>query len=379
MTQRELAEASGLSLSAVKKIEQGTYGPLRLQVRRKLAVALEVTATALDSAPDAPVAPAADARRWEPVRLALHGGHGTVPADQPDLEGLRGEFGESLQLLLGSRLDQLAAVLPPMLAEADALVTGSVNGTQVRARALRAQIRQVAGSLFLHTWQFEAAEEAFSLALADAPDELTAMAVVDERSWGLIRQGRVTETMDTAQQWAADHEPKMTAGPDELAAYGRLMVRASMAAVRDNRTAEADEALRLARMAAAGIGRDLIVPHAPWHVFGPVTVQVFAAESAMIRDKPETVLAIGRRLSGARPAIPLARFAPSFRLDIAYAHALLRHDDQAVAVLRELRRDRPQWFPRQRYAADILETLFRHRRTLSREMRDLADAVQLPL
>jgi hypothetical protein len=50
-----------------------------------------------------------------------------------------------------------------------------------------------------------------------------------------------------------------------------------------------------------------------------------------------------------------------------------------VAVLQDLRKSRPQWFPRQRYAADILETLFRHRRTLSREMRDLADAVQLPI
>jgi hypothetical protein len=48
-------------------------------------------------------------------------------------------------------------------------------------------------------------------------------------------------------------------------------------------------------------------------------------------------------------------------------------------VLQELRRDRPQWFPRQRYAADILDRLIRHRRTLSREMRDLADAVRLPL
>jgi transcriptional regulator with XRE-family HTH domain len=57
MTQQELAAASSLSLSAIKKIEQGTYGPLRLQVRRKLAVALEVTATALDSAPDGPVPP----------------------------------------------------------------------------------------------------------------------------------------------------------------------------------------------------------------------------------------------------------------------------------------------------------------------------------
>ena len=379
MTQRELAAASGLSLSAIKKIEQGTYGPLRLQVRRKLAVALEVTATALDSAPDAPVPPPQDARRWEPVRLALEGQHrGESPAE-PTLEGVRAELEESFQLLLGSRLDELGAALPPLLADADALVTGSVNGTQVRARALRAQARQIAGSLMLHTWQFDTAEKAFAAALADAPDALTAMAVVDERSWGLIRQGRVAETMDTALRWAADHEPKMTASPDELAAYGRLMVRASMAAVRDNRAADADETLRLARMAAAGIGRDLVVPHAPWHVFGPVTVQVFAAESAMIRDRPETVLTIGRRLAGARPAMPLSRFAPSFRLDIAHAHALLRHDDQAVAVLQDLRRSRPQWFPRQRYAADILETLFRHRRTLSREMRDLAEAVQLPL
>jgi transcriptional regulator with XRE-family HTH domain len=379
MTQRELAAASGLSLSVVKKIEQGTYGPLRLQVRRKLAVALDVTATALDSAPDAPVPPPQDARQWEPVVLALQGRHDREPSSEPTLEGLRAELEESFQLLLGSRLDQLGAMLPPMLADADALVAGSVNGAQVQARILRAQVRQITGSLMLHTWQFDAAEEAFAAALADAPDALTAMAVVDERSWGLIRQGRVAETSETALRWAADHEPKMSAGPDELAAYGRLMVRASMAAVRDNRADEADETLRLARMAAAGIGRDLIVPHAPWHVFGPVTVQVFAAESAMIRDRPEAVLAIGRRLAGTRPAIPLSRFAPSFRLDIAHAHALLRQDDQAVAILQELRRSRPQWFPRQRYAADILETLFRHRRTLSQEMRELADAVRLPL
>jgi hypothetical protein len=41
--------------------------------------------------------------------------------------------------------------------------------------------------------------------------------------------------------------------------------------------------------------------------------------------------------------------------------------------------DRPEWFPRQRYAADILAKLIGNRRTLSAEMRELADAVSLPL
>jgi transcriptional regulator with XRE-family HTH domain len=379
LNQRQLAAKANLSLSTVKKIEQSHYGPVRLPVRRKLAAALGITVTDLDARPDPPVPHPQDAPQWQPVQAAIAGQHVGQLESEPDLDGLSDDLGHALNLLLGSEFGALAEAVPLLLAEADALVASSVNGQQVKARALRAQIRQVAGSLMLHTWQFDAAEEAFAAAIADAPDELTAMAVVDERSWGLIRQGRLAETQDTAHQWAADHEPKMTAGPDELAAYGRLMTRAAMAAVRDNRPDEAAEALRLARMAAAGIGRDIIVPHAPWHVFGPVTVSVFAAESAMILEQPERVLAIGRRLAGTRPAMPLPRFAPSFQLDIAHAHAMLHNDDDAVAVLQELRAARPQWLPRQRYAADILDVLFAHRRTLSRDMQELAEAVRLPL
>lgn len=378
LTQRELAAQSGLSLSAVKKIEQDAI-TVTGRSRYKLAVALSVTVTALDARPDPPVPQPQEAPRWEPVAAAIAGRHPGELEDEPDLDSLSAGLDQALGLLLGTEYAALAEAVPLLLAEADALVTGSTDGQQVKTRAIRAQIRQVAGSLMLHTWQFAAAEQAFSLAIADAPDELTAMAVVDERSWGLIRQGKLAETQEVAHRWAADHEPKMTAGPDELAAYGRLMTRAAMAAVRDNRPDEADEALRLATMAAAGIGRDIIVPHAPWHVFGPVTVSVFRAEAAMLLEQPERVLAIARRLAGARTAMPLPRFAPSFRLDIAHAHAMLHHDDDAVAVLQDLRVTRPQWLPRQRYAADILDVLFAHRRTLSRDMQELADAVRLPL
>jgi transcriptional regulator with XRE-family HTH domain len=47
MTQRELAEAADLSLSAVKKIEQGTLGQLRLETAHRLAVALGTTTLAV--------------------------------------------------------------------------------------------------------------------------------------------------------------------------------------------------------------------------------------------------------------------------------------------------------------------------------------------
>ena len=379
LTQRELAEASGLSVSLIRKIEQGDYGQVRLATARKLAQALSVTTSALVTEPDAPVAAPGSGQRWEPVRLALEGVHDDGPQDEPTLADLGRSFSDAMSLLLASRFDALGAVLPGLLRDADALVALSPDGTQSEAKTLRSQIRQVAGSLMLHNWQFGTADRAFALAMEDASDPLTAMSVVDERCWGLIRQGKLAETMDTALGLAEQYEPRMRAGRNELAAYGRLMIRASMAAVRDNRPDEADEMLRIARMAAVGAGHDFVLPFSPWHVFGPVTISVFAAESAIIQEQPEGVLAIARRLSGARPVTQLGKFAPSFQLDVAYAHALLRHDDQAVATLRQLRDDRPQWFPRQRYAADILAAIIGHRRTLSAEIRELADAANVPL
>lgn len=379
LSQRGLAEASGLSVSLIRKLEQDDYGQVRLATAHQLARVLGVTTSALVTEPDAPVPEPRSAQQWEPVRLALEGVHGAEPPDEPALEGLRRSFGDVLPLLLASQFDAMGAVLPGLLRDADALVSASTDGAQVEAKTVRSQIRQVAGSLMLHNWQFGTADRAFALATEDASDPLRAMSVADERGWGLIRQGKLGETMDTALALAEQNEPKMTAGRDELAAYGKLMTRASMAAVRDNRPDEAAEMLRLARMAAAGAGPDFILPFCPWHVFGPVTISVFAAESAIIREQPEAVLSIARRLASARPAMPVPRSAPSFLLDVAHAHALLRHDDQAVAVLRQLRDERPQWFPRQRYAADILAKIIRHRRTLTAEIRELADAARVPL
>lgn len=133
----------------------------------------------------------------------------------------------------------------------------------------------------------------------------------------------------------------------------------------------------MARMAAAGTDRDFVLPYSPWHVFGPVTVSVVAAENATIQDKPKTTLAIAAQIEGAK--MPVPRYAPSHRLDVANAHVALRQYPEAVGMLQQMRRERPQWLPQQRYASDILAKIIKHRRTLTPEMRDLADFVHLAL
>jgi transcriptional regulator with XRE-family HTH domain len=373
LTQRELSRLSGVSISLITKLEQGEYGQPRLETLHRLAAALRVPTSTLATGPDAPTPSHDSAALWEPVRQALEGRPEQEPAETPTLEGMRSAFRGVLPLLLASKFTQMVTVMPALLRDADALVASAPADAQPGSRTLRAQVRQVAGSLMTHTWQFQTADLAFSLALEDANDPLTAMSVIEEQCWGLIRQGKLTQTRELAFRWADDNEPRISAGRNELAAWGRLLIRASTAAVRDNRPAEAHQALRLARMAAAGTGQDFVLPYAPWHVFGPMTVSVVAAENSTIQDKPETTLAIAGRIEGTR----VLRYAPSHRLDVAQAYATLRQYPEAIDVLQQLRRARPQWLPHQRHAADILTKIIRRRRTLTPEMRGLADFMQL--
>ncbi|MEV4284046.1 hypothetical protein AB0K40_00935 [Nonomuraea bangladeshensis] len=56
---------------------------------------------------------------------------------------------------------------------------------------------------------------------------------------------------------------------------------------------------------------------------------------------------------------------------------MLRKYDKALDILSQLAREAPTWLPNQRYAQDTLRTIVGRRRTLTPEMRKLADAVGL--
>jgi transcriptional regulator with XRE-family HTH domain len=380
LTQHELAAAAGVSVSLVRKLEQGDYdNGLRLETAHRLAVALGVTTSALvagSAEAEATEAEPGGGLAWEPVARAVRGEHESEPDEKPGIGGLRDALSDAAEVFLGKRFAELCGLLPLLLRDADALVSASASRDQARARQVRSEVRQLAASMLAQVSVLGPAAEAIDLAAADAADDLTAVAAADGKIFVLMRQGKLAECAAVATEHAGRCEPTITAGPDELASWGRLMSWAACVAARDNRPGDARDALRLARMAAAGVGRD-VAPVLPWMMFGPITVAITSAEVAAVQDRPDVVLVIGSQVAGR--AHPVPALLQRHRLDVAHAHVQMRQYAEAVGVLAQVRQAAPEWVTRQRYARDILSAVITHARRLTSEARDLADFMHLPL
>jgi hypothetical protein len=311
------------------------------------------------------------------LRQALDGATAREAGDEPTVGGIRDAFSDAVDAVLASRYADLSAMLPALVRDSDDLVARSPGSTAYRARQVRSDVRHLAAYMLGQTWQFDAADEAIETAIIGADDDLTALAALDCKCWLLLRQGRLTESRELAARWADAAEPRRVskAAPDELAGWGRLLIWVSSAAVRDNRPDEAREALRVARLAAAGIDSDIIPRYNPWEVFGPTMVAMVQAENAMIAGRPDVTLDIGSRTTGRGYVVP--RNFHRHRLDVAHAYAVTRQSDRACGVLAELKIVAPEWLAQQRYAREILATVIRRRRRLSDDMRDLADFLHL--
>lgn len=373
-TQRELATASGVSLSLIRKLEQGERTDTRIETARQLAVALHVPTTRLLAQHGEDGANAATLDHWAPVRRAL-----LAPADQgldepPTLDGLKSALDEAMPLFQSDQFTELSTVLPRLLRDADVLV-----GLTPEGRRLRTRLMQLTGWLFVQTRQFDAADVALGRAMDDAADRLDGAATVSTECWLLLRRGRLGDARDLAIRWADDVEPRMSrATPEELSAWGWLLLRASAASIRDSRDGEAERMLRLATSAAEATGREMSPNGDFLRAFGPVTVQLKQAENAMIANNPDRVLQLaeGIRTRGLRST---SNNLNRHRLDVAHAHVKRRQYAEAIDVLQDVRRAAPQWLPNQRYARDILGRIVERRRTLTPEMRSLADAVGMPV
>lgn len=367
LSQKELADASGVSLSLIRKIEQGERGDARLETLRKLAIGLRVRTSALQATGDSESADPGTREIWEPTRRALVGQVDApeTPADPTEVEATL----RSLRPLLGrNEYREVAGILPDLIRDADSLVDG---------RALRSRILNLAGWMLTQTRQFEDAEHTLARAIDTADDRNDAAAAVDTLLWTLLRQGRLDEARTLAIRWADDIEPRISrATPRELSIWGRMYMRVANAAVRDNQPGEAADALGFAHAAAHLVGREVYADRSTNKTFGPISVAHICAEQAAISEKPDKVLA----LAASTPTVELEPTAANrlrHRLDVANAYSQLGQHADAINVMQQVRRIAPEWLPQQRYGRDILGTIITRRRTLTDEMRDLADFVKL--
>ncbi|MGW7270782.1 helix-turn-helix domain-containing protein [Streptomyces sp. NPDC054864] len=375
LSQRELAQESGVSLSWIRKLEQGTETDTRLETARKLAHTLRVSTSHLVAESSEPGADTATVDRWAPVRRALE-----TPAradgleDAPTVAGVKEALDAAMPLFKGDRFTELGTVLPRLLREADILAEVDPDGRAVRVRLL-----QLTGWLMVQTRQFGAADLALDLALDMSADRLQGASTVNTMCWLLLRQGKLSEARELAVQWADDTEPRMSrATPEELSTWGWLLLRVSAASVRDNRPGEARDALRLAHSAAVVLGREYQPREDFLRTFGPTTVALKRTENAGIVDRPDHVLDLAAKIP-TDTLRPTSNNRNRHRLDVADAYAKTRQYAEAVGELNTIWHNSPEWLPTQRYARDILGRVIEKRRTLTPDMRVLADAIGVPM
>lgn len=372
LTQRELADLSGVSLSLIKKIEQGERATVRLETLRKLAVGLRVRTSVLQGEQhDAEWADAHTEDLWEPVRRALTGVTDTGPGDEPvTVAGVQAAIDEVRPLLGTHRYRAIAQRLPDIMRDADAL--DGPDGRDIRVRLLG-----MVGFLLTQNRQFDVAEQTLGAAMDQATDEYDAAAAANTLAWAMLRQGRIAEAEKFAVLWADRIEPRFSrATTRELALWGRLWLYAANASVRDNVESRAEDALALARAAAHRIGREVLSDTQTVRAYGPVTVAHNTAETYAITGRPDKALAIAEATP---PPIlqPTGAGRLRHRLDTASAYVQLGRHAEAVGVMNEVRATAPEWLIQQRYARDILGEIVAARRTIPKNVRELADAIRL--
>jgi transcriptional regulator with XRE-family HTH domain len=368
MTQRDLARQSRVSVSLVRKVEQGDHGRVGTVALRKLASALDVPVTALLAAVSEPRPARADGGMWGPLAAVL--GEPTADAEPVAAADVACALASATRLYHANEYPELAAVLP-----------GLVRDASRAAPVLRSRVLQLAGSALTQARQRDAARTALDRSFADAEvagSVLDAASAVITQAWLMLGERRFEDVRLTAALWADRVEPKLSAvSRPEISAWGWLLLRASAAAIRDNRPGEAADFMRLAEAAATVVGPEKGSYHAYFTTFGPATVAMKKVENAVIDGRPGLALDLAALVPpGLRPTSDNRN---RHLIDVTAAHLDLRQYAAASEVLHRLSVQAPAWLAAQPTAASLLNQIIARRRLLTPQMRELAEIMRLPL
>lgn len=389
MTQEKLAEESGISLSTIRDLEQGKRDSARLPTLSALAAPLGVTTSALLG--DASTAvdqrePDAEPIGLIGVRRALMPVYGLdgQPLDldpagpPPTLAGVTAAVRAANLVYHGNDYAGALARVPSVLAQARALVDITSGDDQLAAYVLASRAYQLAGRLLVQLRQVDLATIALDSALRHARasgDQMIGAEAVAPMCWLLLRVGRFADARTLALRTADQVEPKFSATPADLAAWGLLLLKAAAAAVRDARRDEAAEILDLAATGAQALG-NRPVPHADLigNDFSPEGVHLMRVESAVIAGQPDQALALSEQVPRSANVTPSSR--QRHRLDVAWSHVQTGQYNDATGVLLGLRDTAPAWLRQQPYARDIVTELAdTRRRAASEELAVLLSSV----
>lgn len=389
MNQEELAEAAELSLSTVRKVEQG--GDARVETLHALARALGVTTSALfaTEAPRSIVGPQDDANRQHLVELrrALMPPVGLTPHVAEPVEA--SELGETTQkvrdaraLYEKDRYSSVAKMLPNLLRSSEAAVAALEGEDQQHAVIARSQVLLMTGQFLTQTRQYDMGYYALAEAIKLAKENgqtLTAATGVVGMCWLLLRQDRFDECEELAASAATEIEPRLSSATTQhLAVWGELWLRVAASARRNNRPDEAKHARRMAASAAEAMGREDMSFPDHWGGFGPATAKMKAIEDALLDGDAHGVLRQAGEEELSKKGLKHLGGVTSnnwnrHRLDVARAYVNTGSHQDAVDELLNIKERAGGWITHQPMARHIMTDLLATRkRTLTQEMREMA-------
>lgn len=389
LSQEGLAEAADLSLSTIRKAEQG--GHVSMDTLAALAGALGVSTSALfaSEAPRSVIGAEDEANRRNlaALRRALMPPIGLAsplpaPGEAKEPTAIRQGVQEGHALYQADRYGAVAKRLPSLLHSSEAAVSAFEGEEKQRAVIARAHALLLAGKYLTQVRQYDMAyfalAEAIRLSRDTGKTQLTATGVVG-LCWLLLRQDRFDESEQLAAQTAAEVESRMSeATPAQLAVWGELWLRVAAAGRRNNRPDAAKHARRMAATAGGALEREHSKFPSHWSAFGPVTAEAKAIEDLSLARDARGVLrrADEGPLSG-KAVKHFGRLSTNnwgrHRLDVARAHVLLGSHQDAMDELVNLRQTADIWLTHQPMARRVMEDILKKRkRTLTEDMRSMA-------
>ncbi len=359
LTQAQLAEAAGLLVDLVCKLEAGAKDGVRLGSLHALARALDIPTAALLEAQEEPVMEASDLEVLPLRRMLVPGASPALAGEPPSLPSLRQRLLSVTRAYHQSRYAEVVAALPELVADLAGAVEAGDDEAGREARRLESQALMTTASVLMQLRYEDLACEAVRQAVTAAQaadDAVLAASAVDRYRWAFIRQGRFTDAEDIAVRAAEAIEPKLSAAtPTHLAMWGRLLKGASAAAARNNRPARAKELLSIARASSVRVADERLDFARYWAAFSPVSVDTMAVENAMTAGDAAGALHLARGIERDEN-LPLPTWTRHL-LAVAEARTATRDYAGAIRAMQDIRGLTPEWLRHQKLAHYVLRDL----------------------
>jgi len=377
-TQDVLAGLVGRSEDWLSKIERGERQIDRLSLLAQLADVLRVELGDLVGQPvllevDAEHASVSALRAvlMNPVHLVPRffmsptvAAVATVHLDQ-----LWGRAWDAWDTYQAGQLGALTVALPELLRATNEAIRQLDGSDRRSAYGASALVHHTAATSLIklgeHDLAWIAAERAMSA--ADSSDDSAVIASTTRcLAHALLALGRYSEAIELATT-AAETLQIGLHGEVGTTLYGMLYLRCATAAGRHGDRGEAQEFLERASRAAGELGED----RQDWHTaFGPTNVAMHEVAVSLDLGDVATVLAADHPLADSH--MPAERQS-SHRIDLAHAHALAGHPDQALDFLLDAEARAPEHVRHHPRAREITRMLLRRSRSrLDPRLRDVA-------